>query len=161
MTRKVTGGASPTRESGEALFRAAHCLDRAHFNWVEGCVSAAHWERKLFLSLHTVISWATDHMPCVSHVPGSQQASVEGYSKNSICKGSFHFVNWALHPVPGSFKCTVTISPSPQPNCDGKHCLASCTGFLTPLLIKGDNSTTLIRLLVRITIWKTEWSHKK
>ena len=78
MTRKMTGGASPTRESGEALFRSSHCLDRADFNLVEGCVRTARWEKKLFLfPLCTVISWATDHMPCLSHVPGSQQASVE------------------------------------------------------------------------------------
>lgn len=48
---KMTGGASPTRETGEALFRASHCLDRVDFNLVEGCVRMAHWERKLFVCL--------------------------------------------------------------------------------------------------------------
>lgn len=77
MTRDMTGGASPAGESRGALFRASHCFDRAGFNLVEGCVGMAHWERELFFSLCTVISQANDHMPGMSHVPGSQQASVE------------------------------------------------------------------------------------
>lgn len=79
MTRDMTGGASPAVESREALFRASRCFDRAGFNPVEGCVGLAHWERELFFfSLCTVISWAKNHMPGMSRVPGSQQASVEG-----------------------------------------------------------------------------------
>lgn len=77
MTREMTGGASPSRESGEALFRVSCCLDRADFNFVEECVRMAHGERKLVFSLCTVINRTMDHMPCNSHVPGSQQASVE------------------------------------------------------------------------------------
>ena len=78
MTREMTGGASLTGESGEALFRGSCCLDRADFNSVEECVRLAHWEGKLVFSLCTVISRTLDLTPCSSHVPGSQQASVEG-----------------------------------------------------------------------------------
>lgn len=55
MTREMTGGASLTREPGEALFRASCCLDRASFNLVEECVRMAHWERTWVFPVCTVI----------------------------------------------------------------------------------------------------------
>lgn len=87
MTREMTGGASRTRESGEALFRVSRCFDKADFNLVEECVRTAHGERKLVFSLCTAISWTMDRMPCSSHVPGSQQASVENSQRIIFARG--------------------------------------------------------------------------
>lgn len=89
MTREMTGGASLTREPGEALFRASRCLDRASFHLVEECVRMAHWERTWVLPVCTVISRAVDYKPGMSCVPGSQQASIEKSQGGVFAQGVF------------------------------------------------------------------------